>query len=121
MTDPAGNLSVQRHTAIEGILQLIGGYTTATLDAATTIDKSHGNVLMLDPGGAARNVTLPDGPTKSGDLRFIVNTADAAETITLKNSAGSNICTIEQNRAVLVGNAGGSSWNLVCKWTIALS
>lgn len=77
-----------------------------TLSDNLTLDTTYGNLMALDPGGSARDVTLP--APFDGGWYFVVNTADAAETITVKDSGGGTIATVAQNRAVLVSsNATG--------------
>ncbi len=77
-----------------------------TLSGNLTIDTTYGNLMALDPGGSARDVTLPAAFDGGGYL--IVNTADAAETITVKDSGASTVATVAQNRAVVVtSNANG--------------
>lgn len=58
-----------------------------TLGATYAVVGGGPNVLVLDPGGAGRNVTLPANP-KVGDFYIIINSADAAEVITVQTSAG---------------------------------
>lgn len=65
------------------------------------------NVYVLDPGGSARDVTLPTG--FKGRKITIVNAADAAEALTIKDSEGSTIATAGQNE-VAVCHHDGSAW-----------
>lgn len=99
-----------------------------TLAGAKTIDDDDRMVLKLDPGGAARDVNLPaEGEIDpAGRLYFIVNAADAAENLVVKNDGGDTIVTISQNESAMVYNAGKSggtesSWVLICLPQIALS
>lgn len=78
--------------------------------------------LRIDPG-AARDVTMWTASETPGLMVNIINSAGAAETITLKESAadgGSTIGTIEQNREVEIWS-DGSSWAFVKKSIITLS
>lgn len=53
----------------------------------------------LDPGGAARNVDLPDEEESAGLGFFISNTADAAEALTIRlNGGGATILVLDQNQ-----------------------
>lgn len=72
------------------------GFAVITLSGNLTLTDEYRNHLKIDPGGSARDVTLP---AASAGLCFkIVNAADASETITVKNAAGSTIGTLAQNR-----------------------
>jgi len=67
-------------------------------------------MLFLDPGGAARTVKLWASP-KIGEFLWIINTADAAEVITVQDSAGvalSPACTPTQNEMVLLVYTGAT-------------
>lgn len=60
-------------------------------------------VIDLDPGGAARNVDLPVATTLGGQQTIIRNSADAAETITLRlTGGGATVATIDQNESAVV-------------------
>ena len=61
-----------------------------TLSGTATLTAGSASVQRLDPGGAGRNVDLPDlGDYGQGKV-VIVNTADAAEVITIRDAANSN-------------------------------
>ena len=82
---------------------------TDTTDLTKVTHFSH-RILMLDPGGAARQVNLPTEAEMDGYMGVIVNSADAAEAITVKEDAGSTtIATIDQNEACLLF-CDGTSW-----------
>lgn len=83
--------------------------TTATLSGTYTISAlSPSTVYALDPDGAARNVVLPEA---ADGLWFkIVNKADAAENLVVKQSDGSTtVCTIGQNEQADV-YCTGTTW-----------
>jgi len=105
----AGNITASDvWAAISGgkRIGLPGLFAIETLADNLTIDTTYGNLLQLDPGGSARDVTLP--APDDGGWYLIVNNADAAEAITVKDSGGSTVATVAQNRAVLVtSNATG--------------
>ena len=96
----------------QGPLTLTGAYS---LD----LDNVNQNLVAIDPGGAARNVTLWAEADTHGMLAMIVNLADAAETITLKDGAASTVGTVAQNKAAIVANIAGT-WVKVCDFTIAI-
>lgn len=75
-----------------------------TLAAALTFDTDTSFVAYLDPGGATRVVTLPD-PTVASEkdtVRIIVNTADAAEDLTINDPAATTRGTISQNEFAII-------------------
>ena len=101
---------------------------TETLAADKVLGAADAMIVKLDPGGSARDVTLPAessvGP--QGQMFWIINAADGAENLVAKNVAGDTIGTANQNESVLVYNAGQSggvesSWVLVAVVAIALS
>ena len=114
----AGNLA-ETTTDEEGKVQgVIGRYYSATLSAALVLDGTYGDVLKLDPGGAARDLTLWPVATRKGVVAFIVNAADAAETITVKNVGGDTIGSLAQNKSGFF-YCDGSTWVAVCTFTSA--
>lgn len=82
---------------------------TETLAAGKTLTATDAKVQALDPGGAARNVDLPDMSDIGFGEFIIINTADAAEVITVRDAANSNatVCTPTQNEAARVFWAEG--------------
>lgn len=86
--------------------------STETLSAARTItavELSKYNGFAFDPGGTARDVTLPAEAAAKGALICISNEANAAEIITVKNDNGDSICTPTQNEAALLW-CDGTAW-----------
>ncbi len=80
------------------------GVSFQTLAGTYAVPSGSPHVQALDPGGAARNVTLPASP-KIGDWFLIMNMADAAEIITVQTSAGVGLtpaCTPTQNETAFV-------------------
>ena len=74
-----------------------------TLAADLTLSEKDAPVLIIDPGGASRNILLP-AEASSVDLVFIiVNTADAAEDLVVKEDSG--VTTI----ATVNGSVGGTA------------
>jgi hypothetical protein len=66
------------------------------------------NGFAFDPAGA-RDLTLPPVAACKGVIIFISNQADGAEVITIKNAAGTAICTPTQNEAAIVW-CDGVAW-----------
>jgi len=78
-----------------GLKEMFGG--PITLTGTLTMTNQYRQVLRIDPGGAARTVLLP--PEEVGMTFVIINIADAAETMTLKDDSNTNtIGTITQNQ-----------------------
>jgi len=92
-------------------LRLAGGFEELTLSADLTLDASSANYLRIDPGGAARDVTLPAEESSEGLFFRIYNIADAAEALTVKNDGGDTIETFSQNEHGLVG-CDGTAWKV---------
>lgn len=110
-------------SSLGALLGLKGGVYSATLSGTATLDNTYPSILMLDPGGANRDVTLDTESTHDGLLRLIVNRADNAENLVFKETSGdggSTIATANQNEAALL-YCDGSSWTLVCIFTIVIS
>lgn len=63
------------------------GATSLTLTGTYALAANAPPLLILDPGGAARIVKLPASP-KLGQMHVLINSADAAEIITVQDSAG---------------------------------
>lgn len=80
-----------------------------TLAATKTMTAGDDFLQVLDPGGAGREVDLP--PEAEGLSYYIVNAADAAEVLTVKDDAGAvTIGTLAQNeRAVF--HCDGTTWH----------
>lgn len=69
--------------------------------------------IVLDPGGAARNVDLPATTNVAGHSVTIINSADAAEALTVRLTAGgATIGTIDQseNATFICYSATAGSW-----------
>jgi|ETNvirnome_2_300_1030623.scaffolds.fasta_scaffold87985_2 glutamine synthetase len=83
---------------------------TETLAANKTLTVSSSTAQFLDPGGSARDVTLPAESDSDGLMFFISNEADGAEIISVKNDGGDTILTPTQNEACVVV-CDGTSWS----------
>ncbi|MCW8128920.1 MAG: hypothetical protein KIS92_00920 [Planctomycetota bacterium] len=81
----------------------------STLAGNVTLYPDSKQVQRMDPGGSSRNVTLPAVGTSEGYEFFIVNSADAAENLVVKNAGGSTIVTIGQGEAGYVW-CDASAW-----------
>lgn len=89
-----------------------GGYAnTETLADTLALADTDPALQYLDPGGAARDVTLP-AEGNANHLFVIVNTADAAETITVKDDGANTIGTVAQGEVkIFVSNS--VAWKVV--------
>lgn len=75
---------------------------TRTLSGNLTLKTHDRRVQFIDPGGGNRDVTLP-AEADSGDLFFfILNTANAAEDLVVKDDSTATIVTISQNEGGIV-------------------
>ena len=94
----------------KGPLPLGHNVNRETLTGNKTLTEDDEQVQSLDPGGAARTVTLP---AEAGSLMFvIVNRADAAEAITVEDDASNTIVSVAQNAAALVFS-DGTGWGAI--------
>ena len=92
-------------------LRLAGGFEELTLTGALILDATSANFLRIDPGGSARNVTLPAEESSEGLFFRIYNIADASEALTVKNDGGDTIETFAQAEHGLVG-CDGTAWKI---------
>jgi hypothetical protein len=101
---------------------LQGGFRSATLTGAETLTKLSAQVQKLDPGGAARNVTLPTVSVDDDGYFFLVaNAADAAENLVVLDAAAATIVTINQSEASIVYVDSAGAWQTVGVFTFAAS
>ena len=96
------------------------GAKSETLTEAATLTKRTANLLRLDPGGASRDVTLPAVGESEGLWFEILNAADAAEDLVIKDAAGATVLTISQNEKAKVA-CDGAAWFHLGIESIALS
>lgn len=89
-----------------------GGFEAKTLAGAYTLVDSDSQAIAMDPGGAARVVTLPPEETHDGAWFEIYNAADAAESLTIKNDAASTILVLQQGESGKVG-CTGAAWIVI--------
>lgn len=113
----AGNLA-ETVTDEEGKVQgVIGRHYVDTLSGTLTLDGTYGDVLKLDPGGAGRTVNLWPEATRKGVLVTIINAADAAETLTVKeDTSTTTIGSVAQNKTG-VFYCDGTDWTLLYTFT----
>lgn len=72
------------------------GVNIQTLGAAKTLQTDDVVSHWLDPGGAGRDVNLPAEASSAGLIFIVVNTADAAENLTVKDDGGSTVGVVGQ-------------------------
>ena len=95
-----GNPPVHFHT---------GEINTETLAADKTIADGDPGLQFLDPGGAARDVDLPAAADNVGACYIIINTADGAEAITVRDDASATVLTLDQDQHGIVF-CNGTIW-----------
>ena len=89
--------------------QIVAFHKSRTLSDDLTLAMTDASIQILDPGGAGRNVTLPAEDAAIGVVWVIVNAADAAESLTVKDDAGSTVQTVAQNFiGIFISN--GAAW-----------
>ncbi|MCK5089644.1 MAG: hypothetical protein KAI41_11375 [Hyphomicrobiaceae bacterium] len=106
-------------------LQIKGGAGDDTLTGDVVLTAKASQWLRLDPGGASRNVDLPgmaEGLDDSDGAWFLIlNTADAAEDLTIRDPAGATVATVGQNERALFVGTGAEAWIHMGIETIALT
>jgi len=112
-----------RRTNIPAIVKNFGVHLGIQADSWTaaaniTLTVADANIQKIDPDGA-RDLPLPAESAEAAWF-LIINAAGGAETITVKNAAGSTLDTVDQNEAGLFCNIAGV-WTFMCVWTIALT
>ena len=107
-------------TALSGATNLLALKTEAitaaanhtllvTGTAAANQTKITSNIVLFDPGGSGRDLTLPAEASSTGLLLVIMNTADAAETTLVKDDGGGAVVTIAQSEGGIVV-CDGTTW-----------
>lgn len=110
--------------ALQGRLAFETLYETLTLsgdlDLSTAANAGrYPSVLGIDPG-AARVLTLEEVSAAKGLLRVVVNKANGAETITVKDADANTIGTVEQDRTAAFW-CDGETWQYITKFATLLS
>ena len=95
-------------------------HNVETLAGTKTLVITDAKYQALDPGGAGRDVVLPAVALSRGAVFHILNKADAAETLTVKNAAAATILAVLQNKAA-VFVCDGATWIHMGLQTIALA
>lgn len=81
-----------------------------TLGGNLTLDADSPTIMTIDPT-AARDITLPAEADSVGLVFVILNAADAAEDITVKDDGANTVGTISQNEiGILFCN--GTTWRI---------
>jgi hypothetical protein len=76
----------------------------------TNAEIREAQIWSFDPGGSARDLTLPTvAAANAGLVLYIANKADAAEVLTIKDGVGT-ICTPTQNESAIVW-CDGATWD----------
>ena len=115
-----GRVAFDNMTALKATVEdvtvnkiLSGGTVTATLAAAYTMP-DNGVMYILDPGGAHRDVILPDTADFEGRMLVVINTADAAENLNVRETtAGTIRAAVAQNEQAFLFSDGARWYGLV--------
>ena len=98
-----------------------GGFNAETLSGALTLTKRSSQVQVLDPGGAGRTVNLPAVSLDDDGYWFeIYNSADMNEALTVKDSGGSTIDTVQQNERITFYVDSAAAWQSTPATTIVV-
>ena len=107
-------------------ISLPGGFEAKTLAGDLTITGLDSTYLALDPGGAGRNVDLPE--PIDGGWYFIANKADNPEDLTIRQAdASTTLATLNQNDSAIVyalpdkADAAADGWALFMIFTGSIS
>lgn len=98
--------------SIQRVFPVATVVATETLagDRVLTTAETQGRIVVLDPGGAGRNVDMPAVADNAGAEVWIRNAADAAEVLTIRHaSGGATICTPTQNETAIL-RCDGTTW-----------
>ncbi len=70
-------------------------FHTEKLGATKVLTVDHPPVVILDPDGATRDVTLPAEASSIGLMFFILNGGDGSQILVIKDDGGSTIITLD--------------------------
>ncbi len=92
-----------------------GQFNVETLAATKACTLQSSQFQALDPDGSPRDVTLP-AVTKGDDgyFVFVLNTAGAANALTVKDAAAATVATVAQNKAAVVYVTAAGAWARLC-------
>ena len=94
-----------------GSVMTISGAQTLTFDADGTNTLITGRVIFCDPAGGAINL---DFDVDWKGVFVVINTADAAEAITVRDSGDATIAVCDQSQnAIIFGDGAGNYAALV--------
>lgn len=93
-------------------LRLRGGVEVRVLAGNISLTDTDANFQNIDPGGSGRTITLPAEDLSNGLVFGIYNAADAAESLTINDDAGSTIATLGRGDSAILG-CTGTAWTLV--------
>lgn len=105
----SGDGSIVEVLPDEVMQKRLEGANSETLSGNKTLSTTDKRTQALDPGGSGRDVNLPAEGEAAGLDFFVVNTADGAEVLTVKDDGGNSIVTPTQNETAYVW-CDGSSW-----------
>lgn len=112
LTDGNGSRTSTEGTPVIGPATYGELVATQTATGAITLTDRSRNVQVIDPGGAHRDVSFATSAEKRGSYFRIINSADAAENLVIKDSAAATIVTINQTEQAEVWHTG-SAWVLL--------
>lgn len=98
---------------IDPTAQAITPFRVQTLSADYTVLPTDPNILVLNPGGSNRNITLPDPSTLTPGHSFTIQNPDGATgNLVIKNIGGSTLATVsaayQASCSVIISSSGSA-------------
>ena len=87
----------------------VDSINTEDLAAAKTMVITDAQWQFLNPDGENRTIILPAEAISTGYIYYIMNMADAAESITVKDDGGTTVMTVSQNE-MGIALCNGTTW-----------
>lgn len=99
-----------------GVLSQLGisqeqGVQVLTLSGNLTLEANDPGRLLIDPGGADRTITLEAEATMEGRTVYLLNTANADETMTIQNDGSTAVKYLRWGEFVEL-TCDGTSWHI---------
>ena len=107
------NVRILRDSAHQVVAESLAGAGTVVYGTSPTANdvSAVAPTLRIDPAGATRTLDMPVEAGSVGVSFLIVNTADAAEALTVRSSANATIGTILQDETAIVA-CDGTAWHV---------
>jgi len=100
---------------ITGQIENPNGVNIATLTGALTLTDRSSTFQRLDPGGSTRIVTMPIA--RDGILWCFYNAGSLGENLTINDSAGATVATVQAGETALIG-VDGTTYGVLLQTSI---